>query len=124
MLRRSLVRAGGFPAENVLVLSDEAGLDLRPRRNTIIQYLHQLTQRGQSEDLVVLAFCGHAREITGAVYLLPSDAQPADLSMTGLGVGYLREVLEQCPARQKMLWLDACHSGSGRSMRVMTSTFA
>jgi hypothetical protein len=120
-----LSRAHGFQPENVLLMTDADPRDeRRPRRNNIIGQLRGWSQRAAPADVFVVAFCGHAREIDGSVYLLPSDARAADLKMTGLSVEFVRSTLDACPARNKLLLLDACHSGSGRDVAVMTHSFA
>jgi hypothetical protein len=44
--------------------------------------------------------------------------------MTALPVKFIRETLEACPAASKILLLDACHSGKGRDLTPMTTSFA
>jgi uncharacterized caspase-like protein len=125
LLQRALLRAGGFHPENILLLTDESTRsDHLPRRNNLIAQLRAWTQRPGAEDLFLVVFCGHAREIAGSVYLLPSDARAADLSLTALSVDFVRTALQECPAQSKLLILDACHSGAGRDVVLMTATFA
>jgi hypothetical protein len=125
LLQRALTRAGGFSPDNVLLMTDDAQrAECLPRRNSMIAQLRSLVQRAGEDDLVLIAFCGHARDVEGAVYLLPSDARASDLALTALPVEFLRTTLQACPARSKLVLLDACHSGSGRDMVVMTPAFA
>jgi hypothetical protein len=125
LVQRALLRADGFQSGHVLVLADHASRpeDL-PRRNNIIAQLRTWSQRAGEDDLFLIAFCGHAREIDGSVYLLPSDARAADLELTALSVTLVKSILQSCRARSKLLFLDACHSGVGRELAVMTPSFA
>src|SRR5262249_11443214 len=123
LLQRVLTRAGGFLPENVLVLAEGAPPERLPRRNSLIGQLRIWSQRPGADDLFLVVFCGHAREVTGAVYLLPADARAADLPLTGLALEFVKAVLRECPARSKVVLLDACHSGAGRDLVRMSSAF-
>jgi hypothetical protein len=124
LLQQALVRAGGFSPENMVLLVDDSSRgEHLPRRNNLIAQVRGWAQRPGPDDLLLLAFCGHAREIDGSVYLLPSDARAADLPMTALPVAFLKSALQASPARSKVLFLDACHSGSGRDVVLMTASF-
>src|SRR5439155_778270 len=109
-----------FQPENVLLLTQDGGADRAPRRNALIAQLRSWCQRPAADDLMLVAFCGHGREVDGAAYLLPADAQPADLPMTSLSLDFVKTTLQSCPARTRLLLLDACHSGGGRDLVVMT----
>lgn len=125
LLQQALGRAGGFPAEHVLPITGESGRsDHLPRRSNIIAQLRAWAQRPEEDDLFLVVFCGHAREVDGSVYLLPGDARVAELELTGLPVSFIMATLKGCPARSKLLFLDACHSGSGRDSTVMSEAFA
>jgi uncharacterized caspase-like protein len=124
LLQRALTRAAGFPAEHILLLADGARPEDSPRRNNVIAGLRSWSQRPAEDDLFLVAFCGHAREVDGAVYLLPADARAADLELTAISVTFVKSVLQSCKARSKILLLDACHSGLGRDVVLMTASFA
>src|SRR5260370_22789160 len=64
LLQRVLTRAAGFPPDNVLLLADGgARSDDLPRRNNIISHLRAWSQLPGEDDLFLVVFCGHAREI-------------------------------------------------------------
>ncbi len=54
---------------------------------------------------------------------MPVDATLDTVNMTGIKISYIQDLLERCKARQKVLFLDACHSGSGRDVMVMADRF-
>jgi hypothetical protein len=124
-LQQALIHAAGFQPEDVLLVTDQGDTaEHLPRRNNIIGHLRAWSLRPGEDDLFLVAFCGHARELDGSVFLLPSDARASDLELTALSVSFLRSILEKCRARNKILLLDACHSGLGRDLGVMTPTLA
>ncbi|AGY58115.1 caspase family protein [Gloeobacter kilaueensis] len=68
--------------------------------------LERLVETSQPEDTVLFYFSGHGQlDSGGQVVLCLSDAGGT------LPVGELLAALERCPARQRLLWLDACHGG-------------
>jgi hypothetical protein len=125
LLQRALLRAGGFLPDQVLLMTqDSPHTELHPRRNNLIGQLKVWSQRPSEDSLFLVAFCGHAWELQGSVYLLPSDARAADLELTGLPFDVVKSILRTCPARNKVVFLDACHSGAGRNLVRMTPAFA
>ncbi|MGG6268334.1 caspase family protein [Leptolyngbya sp. AN03gr2] len=74
--------------------------------------LMSIVQSAQSADTVLIYFSGHGvlEPDTQEPILCLSDTQKADLLKTGLSVTELLEQLNQCSAKQQIVWLDACHS--------------
>ena len=108
------------------ILRDRAGFDevleatdlsedltRRPVKSSMLSLLTSYLQRRQVHDNVIVYFSGHGfRDKSGAMYLAPLDADPANLAATGVPVAWLRDQLAQCKAQLKLLILDACHAGS------------
>jgi uncharacterized caspase-like protein len=74
----------------------------------------------QRDDTLVVYVAGHGTLELGnegtALYLLPTDGWLASVEETGIPVDALSEAIEALPARRKVLVLDSCYSGSGRSV--------
>ena len=71
--------------------------------------LAKLTAR----DDVLLYFSGHGfRDKDDGLYLAPIDWDPANPVPAGIPVAWLRDQLAACPAKFKLLIIDACHGGS------------
>jgi hypothetical protein len=73
----------------------------------------------QRDDTVLVYVAAHGTLQFGPqgteLLLLPSDGWLADPS-TSIRVGELAEAIETLPAHRKVLVLDACHAGTGRSV--------
>ncbi len=110
-----------FPTENVLVLADDEGDERRPTYAGIHSWLASWLAQPDEDDTVLVDFAGHGREIDGKCYLVPGDATLQTIHVTGIPVPYVQELLERCKARQKVLILDACHSGAGRDVSSMAA---
>ncbi len=85
-----------------------------PDLASVRQTLQQMVTDAQPQDTVLVYFSGHGvlDDRTQQAVLCLADTQKDNLLETGLGVAELLELLGQCAARQQVIWLDACHSGS------------
>ncbi|MFW6108619.1 MAG: caspase family protein [bacterium] len=124
LLRETLLSpVCGFPAANVLLLADEQPQERRPTYGNLHSWLSTWLARPAPEDLVVVYFAGHGREVGGKVLLAPQDATLDSLHVTGVPIAYIHDLLDRCQARRKVLILDTCHSGAGRDIEPMTPAF-
>ena len=64
-------------------------------------------------DTALFYFSGHGLRKNGRIkegFLATSDTNP-ELGNWGLRLKWLRELLEESPVRQQIIWLDCCYSG-------------
>ena len=108
-----------FPADHVLVLADDEPAERRPTYANIHSWLASWLAQPDEDDTVLVFFAGHGRYEDGKCYLVPGDATLQTIHVTGIPVPYIQELLNRCKARQKVLILDACHSGAGRNVSTM-----
>lgn len=124
VLREVLVKSGGYKPDHVLLLvdqptdgnlpSDALKTSARPTSGIIYTQLATFLQQAKAQDTVLFAFSGHGDcDAKGRHYLLPSDGNPDLLEHTGVSIESLHQFLEKCPAKQKVIVLDCCHSGAG-----------
>ncbi len=113
--------AGGYASDRVLILADDEATDQRPTYANIHSWLASWLAQPEDDDTVFVFFAGHGREMSGKCYLVPGDATLQTLHVTGIPVPYVQELLDRCRARQKILVLDACHSGAGRDVVTMSA---
>ena len=120
-LRDILIRSYGFAPENITVLLSE-----QATKQNIDDALAELTDsnRVKPNDRVLVYFSGHGQTVQlqnggEAGFLIPSDAK-VDLNKTNNPVSYRKsclsmnsiwESLELCPARHRLIVVDACISG-------------
>lgn len=95
--------------------------DNEATRQNLIRFFEQDLQRTEEDDGLLIFFAGHGREMGGKCYLVPGDATLQTIHVTGIPVPYIQELLNRCKARQKVLILDACHSGAGRDVSTMAA---
>lgn len=105
------VRALGVPEENVVLLEgDRAGLA------ELSKYIEEwLPRRVGKRSRVYVYFSGHgAPDVQGAApYLMPWDGDAAFVKSTGFSLERLYASLEKLPAREVIVALDSCFSGTG-----------
>jgi uncharacterized caspase-like protein/Tfp pilus assembly protein PilF len=112
-LRDALVY-GGFRAEDVtLMMSGVTDDKLKPTGKNIKAALASTFQKCKPEDTVILAFAGHGLQFTGddQQYFCPFDMVLDSKDRSTLVP--LLDVFKQlgnCPARRKLLMVDACRN--------------
>lgn len=108
--------------QNVLVL---AGTDATYRNITRAFEDHLVRKATRAEDIVFFFFAGHGAEGPhvnrgSAYYLIPRDAEAANLLSTGLDKSRLQFLWSAIPAVRKVFITDACHSGGLADMSVLS----
>jgi hypothetical protein len=104
-------------------MADGQPPDRLPTYTNIHAWLRTWLSRAKEDDLVLIYFAGHGRVHKGKPLLVPEDATLDTLDVSGIPVEYVQEMLLRCKAKQKVLVLDACHSGAGRDVATMTADF-
>lgn len=106
----------GVPEKNIQLYTDASLNDIKFGINR----LAQICDAYGSDASVIVYYAGHGipDEKSLDAYLLPVDGYGSDPS-TGFSLNNLYEALGKMPAKQTMLLLDACFSGSQRSGKMM-----
>jgi hypothetical protein len=113
-LRTVLIQYGGYKPERIRLLSDEAPQSWNPSTSNIKNALRQFLAQAKPEDTVLIAFSGHGvndPKNPKLTYLMPIDGDQDDIEGTALAWSYVDQRIRDCRARQKVIMLDACHTG-------------
>ncbi|MEM1391907.1 MAG: caspase family protein [Cyanobacteria bacterium P01_H01_bin.150] len=83
--------------------------------------LQKIIVSAKPHDTVLFYFSGHGvlELSTNQAFLCFSDTYKSKLLDTGLAVSELLQSLNNCAAKNQLVWLDACHSG-GMTLRGVT----
>eukprot|EP00913_Durusdinium_trenchii_P008938 g8404.t1 len=115
-----LTEAGGYEKENVRIVADIKAEQSKSKagRDAIRRQWESLLSEVGENDTVLFAFSGHGMQSDRKGYLMSSDADPKNLDDTAVAMSWVYAKLDQCPARSKVVMVDACHSGAtkGRSL--------
>lgn len=96
-------------------------VDSKPNLENVRASLKKIADTAKSQDTVLFYFSGHGmlEPNSHTAFLCLENTQKNNLKNTGLQLQELLQVLGNCPARQQLVWLDACHSG-GMTLRGVT----
>lgn len=108
----------GVPEKNIQLYTDASLNDIKYGINR----LAQICDAFGSDASVIVYYAGHGipDEKSLDAHLLPVDGYGSDPS-TGYSLNSLYNALSSLPAKQTVLLLDACFSGSQRSGKMMAS---
>ncbi len=117
-LRDALHKRGGYTVETVYNSAATDGVSIvgqRSERELLQERIASWLEQRSKADSVILYFSGHGfRDGENLLYLAAKNCDPEDPKPGGVPISWLREQLVQCPARAKLLVLDACHAGNAR----------
>lgn len=117
LVARCLQERCGYSADRiVLVTDDQADARLHPLRRNVLAQLEASLNKAGADGTVLVYFSGHGLFLDGKGYLLPQDCEKNRLAETALPIKTVADMLQQCPARQKLLILDCCHAGTTRGL--------
>jgi hypothetical protein len=108
---KDYLTALGVPERNIILLTGQGA-----SRSDMTKYLDEWLPGNVSADSrVYFYFSGHGAPdaSSGAAYLIPWDGDPAFVKSTGYSVSDLYAKLEALPAKESVVMLDACFTGSG-----------
>ena len=129
-IKRALENYGGFPSDQIVVLSSDQNEGGRPTHNQILKRLDRFANIVPPDGLLVVAFSGHGIEKDGEAFLLPSDAELGSVDLlrnTSLSLNTLRDAIKHIGVKQVMILLDACRDNPEESKGLqdnkMTSAY-
>jgi uncharacterized caspase-like protein len=94
---------GGYSVE---VLTNEAS-------HVIIEAVDDFLGSATTEDLVLLYFSGHGfRDDQGRLYLVAENSRHHRMPSTAVPASFIRERLDTCRSRGKLVILDCCYAGA------------
>jgi hypothetical protein len=115
---------GGFEPSRIRQLCD--GMLEPPSRDNILVTLKAIADATDPDDLLLFYYSGHGDQDGDESYLVARNGRRLVLKDTAVSVSRVKEIMEQAPARAKVLILDACHSGAdfgGKGPRTMSAEF-
>jgi len=105
----TLVEGAGYSAKKVILMTDDSGEEEnRPTFSRMQRRIEQIAALAAKDDTVLIYFSGHGTTVEGQGYLVPMDGD----EKRAIPLAWVKEKLEQSPAKNRLLILDACHAGS------------
>ena len=106
-----LMKAMGYPEENVVLLTNDKAL-----QSDLAKYFEKwLSNNIEKDSTVFIYYSGHGAPDpkTGGAYLVPYDGDPSFIAETGFSLKRMYDALNKLPAKEIIVALDSCFSGSG-----------
>ena len=106
-----LTRTLGYPEENVVTLLNDHATNV-----DLVKYFEKwLPNNVEKGGTVFVYYSGHGAPDTktGTAYLVPYDGDPSFIAETGYSLKRLYDALGKLPAKEIVVALDSCFSGSG-----------
>ena len=108
----------GIPQSNIKILTDGTLNNIKRQLSWICQVID--VYKGEASIIVYYAGHGIPNESNGLAYLLPVDGYGNDVS-TGYSLDELYAELSSKPAKNVIVLLDACFSGTNRDGSMLVS---
>jgi Uncharacterized protein containing caspase domain len=111
VLVKTYLKSLGFQERNIDFITDETAT-----KTDIEKSLEAwLPNRAEKDSLIMVYFSGHGapEPSTGEAYIVPYDGDPNYLPVTGYSLKRLYERLGKLEAKEIVVVLDSCFSGSG-----------
>lgn len=108
---RGYLEALGVPSQNIVSLTGQSA-----SKSDLVKYLEEwLPANVSPESRVYFYYSGHGAPDpqSGSAYLVPWDGDPAFPKSTAYPVSKVYAELEKLKAKEAVVMLDACFSGSG-----------
>ena len=110
---RDMLRRLGYPDNHIIVLVDnQPNVKNLPTFGNVERAIKRLAQVAESEDRILFFFSGHGITSNGESFLVPTDG---DLTK-GVSLSWIKDQFAACKAREKVMILDACHSGAAKGV--------
>jgi len=87
-----------------------------PTRGEILRLLHELADGASASNRIVFYYSGHGHRLAAPTgedefYIVPEDVYAADKRDALTSLRHIFDILNGSPAKQKIVFLDACMSG-------------
>jgi DivIVA domain-containing protein len=77
------------------------------------QAIERFFSEATLDDLVLLYFSGHGfKDDAGRLYMITNDSRRQLLASTAVSAQFVREQLDRCRSRRKVVILDCCYAGA------------
>jgi hypothetical protein len=94
--------------KNVVLMTDSSDKSHQPTRGTMLSRIETCVKEARPDGIALVYFSGHAVTQDGEALLVAQDCVPGE----GIPVSTVVALLQQSPARDKVLIIDVCHANA------------
>lgn len=107
----------GYPENHITVLVDnQSNINAFPTIGNVERAIKRLAQVADASDKILFFFSGHGVTCNGTSFIVPTDG---DLTK-GVSLSWVKDQFAACKAKEKVMILDACHSGAAKGVSGIT----
>lgn len=111
-LSHVLTEYGHYSPRNVQAFSSTSR---RPTYAQLREAIPAMFSKATESDTLLFYFSGHGFQSDAErLYLAPQDVDPSKPEETAIAFAWLKEQLDACKAKHKIVLLDCCHAGRTR----------
>jgi|GEM_PF-2855484 len=115
---KSMLEQIGYPDNHITVLvdSNQSNINALPTIGNVERAIKRLAQVAEADDKILFFFSGHGVTYNGTSFLVPTDGDLAK----GISLPWIKDQFAACKAKEKVMILDACHSGAAKGVSGIT----
>ena len=115
---KSVLEQIGYPSTHITLLVDNQATSVNslPTIGNVERAIKRLAEVAEPEDKILFFFSGHGVTCNGTSFLVPTDG---DLTK-GVSLTWIKDQFAACKAKEKVMILDACHSGAAKGVSGIT----
>lgn len=114
---KSMLETIGYPAQRITLLVDnQSNMNAMPTLLNVERAIKRLAKAASADDKILFFFSGHGFAYNGDSFLVPTDG---DLNR-GVSLALIMDQFAACKAKEKVVILDACHSGASKGVSGIT----
>ena len=114
LLAETLSKRYRVPADQLKVLrNDPAANEDDPSSVRLEREVPEFLKRVGADGRLIVYFVGHAVKDEQGQHLAPKDFRSDKPEVNGRPLQWLVDLMEECPAKEKLLLLDVSHTGNG-----------
>jgi hypothetical protein len=114
---KSVLEQIGYPADHITMLVDnQSNMNVMPTIGNVERAIKRLAEVAEADDRILFFFSGHGVTHNGTSFIVPTDG---DLKR-GVNLTWIKDQFVSCKAKEKVMILDACHSGAAKGVSGIT----
>ncbi len=115
---KSVLEQIGYPDNHITVLvdSNQSNINALPTIGNVERAIKRLAHVAEADDKILFFFSGHGVTHNGTSFLVPTDGNLTK----GVSLTWIKDQFAACKAKEKVMILDACHSGAAKGVSGIT----
>jgi hypothetical protein len=97
-------------------VDNQSTINTLPTIGNVERAIKNLAQVAEADDKILFFFSGHGVTYNGTSFIVPTDGDQTK----GVSLTWVKDQFAACKAKEKVMILDACHSGAAKGVSGIT----